>query len=220
MNNFYIYHLVDPVTDIPFYVGKGRNRRMYKHEENVRRNSIPNNNRHLFYKIRSILTNGNTIVYKQIFTNLSEADAFQKEQEEIQRLGLSIHGGKLCNLTFGGDGACGYKYTPKQRLRAKETHNTSQYKRYVSQHWIQYYKNPITRQFQTELRKKSWREGKYKAVVKEWIFLNPNKEIVKITNLRKFCRENGLGTKSAPAHLRQVHLGLRKQYKGWTKYPT
>ena len=37
MNIFYLYHLIDPRNQIPFYVGKGKNNRMYDHEKLTRR---------------------------------------------------------------------------------------------------------------------------------------------------------------------------------------
>lgn len=218
MNNFYVYHLIDPITNIPFYIGKGTSTRMFMHEQAVRHGKIPNKNKHLFYKIKNIISTGLCIIYKKIYETTNEDQAYTKEKEEIKIFGISRDGGILCNLTYGGDGAYGYKYTNKQRQRAKETHNTPEYIKNISTKWKEYYKDPKTRQFQSELRKKHWKLGNYGWNIKNWIFINPQKQIIKITNLRKYCRENGMGMKSAPAHLRDVHLGIRKTYKGWTKY--
>ena len=57
------------------------------------------------------------------------------------------------------------------------------------------------------------KENTTEALAKNYLFNNPNGEVVKIYNLAKFCRNNGLdrGTMS------NVHLGKCKQHKGWTK---
>ena len=33
---YYVYHLVNPLTDVPFYVGKGKNRRCYQHLTDIK----------------------------------------------------------------------------------------------------------------------------------------------------------------------------------------
>jgi hypothetical protein len=102
MNNYYVYHLIDPETQLPFYVGKGKNGRLYHHEGCVRNGKVPNNNKHLFYKIKSILAKGLFPTYKKVYENLSEQEAFDKEVEEEQRLKLQV---KLCNIA-----PCGNKH--------------------------------------------------------------------------------------------------------------
>ncbi len=104
MQEYYIYHLIDPRTDLPFYIGKGKNGRMFNHEKCVKRNEIPNKNKHLFYKIKEILTEGLSIKYKKVYDNLEEKEAWLKEIEEEKR--LKEIGVKLCNLVpcgCGGD---------------------------------------------------------------------------------------------------------------------
>lgn len=43
-NKYYTYHLIDPRTDLPFYVGKGCNYRHSRHVGLVRKGKIPNGN--------------------------------------------------------------------------------------------------------------------------------------------------------------------------------
>jgi hypothetical protein len=105
-NDYYVYHLIDPRTNIPFYVGKGRYNRMYRHEKNVLNNRIPNKNNHLFHKIKKILTECGYIKYSKILENADEKIAYLKEAEEIKRIGrTNLKTGPLCNLTEGGDGS-------------------------------------------------------------------------------------------------------------------
>jgi hypothetical protein len=51
-NKYYVYSLIDPRTNVPFYIGKGIGARLYRHEKNVINGKIPNDNNYLFNKIR------------------------------------------------------------------------------------------------------------------------------------------------------------------------
>lgn len=102
MNIFYLYHLIDPRNQIPFYVGKGKNNRMYDHEKLTRRGVVPNNNKHLYYTILEIISSGNEILYKKVIDGLDEDSAWKKEAEEEVRLrNLGID---LCNIAKCGRG--------------------------------------------------------------------------------------------------------------------
>jgi hypothetical protein len=56
------------------------------------------------------------------------------------------------------------------------------------------------------------RENMEHAFAKTYKFLSPNKEIVEIYNLEKFCFENNLD----PSNMNKVFNGKRKSCKGWT----
>ncbi len=102
MNEYYIYNLIDPRTHQVFYVGKGKSRRMFSHENNVRRGIVPNKNKHLFYKIKEIHSAGLNVHYKKVSENLSEDGAWLKEienEKELRAIGV-----KLCNLVPCGNG--------------------------------------------------------------------------------------------------------------------
>jgi len=60
---------------------------------------------------------------------------------------------------------------------------------------------------QTEAHKKA----RGNALAKNWEFLNPNGEIIKIRNLTQFSKENNL----SESCMRQVSNGQRKSHKGW-----
>lgn len=93
---YYVYTLND-TQGIPFYVGKGTGRRMYIHEWNVQRGSLPNGgNKHLFHKIKKV----GDIDYQIIFRSNDEQKCYDKEIELIEKYGIQ----NLCNLTYGGDG--------------------------------------------------------------------------------------------------------------------
>jgi len=117
-NNFYVYHLIDSKTGLPFYVGKGYGNRMYKHAKYVKNGKIPNDNRYLFNKIRKILREGEVIDYKKILENVIEKIAFDKEIQDIKKYGRKNNGtGILCNMTDGGEGTSGWHCSRKTRYR-------------------------------------------------------------------------------------------------------
>ena len=101
-SSYYTYHLIDPRTDIPFYVGKGKGYRYKRHVGLVRKNKVPNNNPFLFRTILQILNAGCEVKYAFVGQNLTESSAFSLETSEIKR--LRSDGIQLCNLTDGGDG--------------------------------------------------------------------------------------------------------------------
>lgn len=108
-NKFYVYYLIDPNSSRPFYVGKGYGNRMYDHVKSVKRNKIPNRNKHLFYKIQKIFRSNQHVIHKKILENVDEHTAFLIESQEIKRIGRSdLKLGTLCNLTDGGEGGVGH----------------------------------------------------------------------------------------------------------------
>ena len=98
-NNFYTYaYLRENRT--PYYIGKGRGRRVKK-DHNV---AIPPPDRILYLK-----------------RNLSEEEAFRHEVYMIAVLGRKDLGtGILRNLTNGGDGASGRQVSHEQRKKTSE----------------------------------------------------------------------------------------------------
>lgn len=90
---WYVYHLCY-ATGRPFYVGKGRGRRMYQHEVEARRGGKG-------YKcnvIRKVLARGESIVYRVVFLSPSEEEAYAFERIEIARYGRD----RLTNIDAGG----------------------------------------------------------------------------------------------------------------------
>ena len=88
-SKYYVYHLIDPTTNIPFYVGMGIGRRLYHHEILARAGKKSNNNGHLFNKINKIICNGQKIKYQLVIENIDAFTAKAKEQEEINILKFS-----------------------------------------------------------------------------------------------------------------------------------
>lgn len=104
---FYVYHLIDPRTNDPFYVGKGSGDRVYDHliefdkwNSKGRPRRLGNLNIYKLRKIAKILSAGLYPVYFKVFEVDDEQAALNMEKEEIARIGRR----NLTNLTDGGDG--------------------------------------------------------------------------------------------------------------------
>lgn len=117
MNNSYVYLLVDPRNQKPFYVGKGVGDRCNFHVQEakyyVKRKSPKLN------KIRKLMSLGMAPIIVKVEENVSDKQAIEFEClliAEMRDLGIP-----LTNMTDGGDGAKGYKHTEehKQIMREK-----------------------------------------------------------------------------------------------------
>ena len=104
---YYVYQLRLDTSTLPFYIGKGKGRRMREHftESSLKKNSHKNN------VIKKATENGVLVHVETLFADLSESDAFAKEVELIAFYGRRVNGGCLTNATDGGEGSSGYRPT-------------------------------------------------------------------------------------------------------------
>jgi len=120
---FFAYQLLDPVTDLPFYVGYGQTNRSdggfrpNDHLREARRQKF--SNKHKVFTIRKLLS-ANTapkLVICGEFETKEEAEAF--EVGLIAKFGRRDLGtGILTNLTDGGDGGNNWDSMSKERQDA------------------------------------------------------------------------------------------------------
>lgn len=117
MTESYVYTLIDPRNNLPFYVGKGIGERCNAHlleaKYYVKRKSLK------LSKIRKLMRLGMEPIVVKVEENVSDKQALDLEClliAEMRDLGF-----KLTNMTDGGDGAKGYKHTEehKQMMREK-----------------------------------------------------------------------------------------------------
>lgn len=203
MNNFYVYQLIDPSTNLPFYIGKGKNDRIFDHEKNTINGKLYNINRYLYYKINKILKSNKKIIYKKILNNVDELDALKYEIIEIRKYGRKNNKtGILCNMTNGGDGVVGYKPTKKVKQK-------------ISSKLKIYYKNNLQAKDRlvNRIKKYSSIGAKIASQInsKTFSFVTSNNKLVKITNLHNFCKINKLN----PQKMWKLVHGFKNEYKGY-----
>lgn len=105
----------------PFYVGKGKGKRMYVHYNEQFLKTDPNI--HKVNTIKKILSEGKTPLVIKKFYNLTEEESFDIEKKLIEIIGRSdLKKGTLVNLTNGGDGCSGHVWQFGKKL-TEETKN-------------------------------------------------------------------------------------------------
>ncbi len=126
---YYVYELIDPRNEKVFYVGKGQQDRMYKHEKDVLAGRIPNNgtNVYLGRKIKKIVATDLKIKYKKVFITEAGWQAFSKEIELIKEIGLE----NLCNLTHGGEGGM---HSPETKRKISENNVGNKGRIFTAEH--------------------------------------------------------------------------------------
>ena len=102
MNNYYIYLHRKETDNSVFYVGKGKNNRAWEKSKSERNQ----------YWHRIVNKYGYSV--EIVFENLTEEEAFDLEINTI--LEMKYLGYTLVNMTNGGDGCSGLKFTDLQRL--------------------------------------------------------------------------------------------------------
>ena len=94
---YYVYELIDPRNNIPFYIGKGSGDRIYYHIRCVKRGITSCN----YYKesvINEIFDAGLDIIHKKIYESYDEKKCYEKEMRVINKIGLK----NLTNIQKGG----------------------------------------------------------------------------------------------------------------------
>jgi hypothetical protein len=117
---FFTYLLIDPRTNLPFYIGKGTKKRDLHHEWKVLKGKA-GNNPHLLNKIRKIKSLGFDILYEKWFESDDEWFCYWMEAYLIDYFGRE----NLCNLTDGGEGANywkGKKRSEEDRAKFRKAH--------------------------------------------------------------------------------------------------
>ena len=102
VDKYYVYLLMDPRTDLPFYVGKGIGNRVKHHY----RDSCVVDNPHKTHKIKRLKALGYQPKWTIIFETQSEQEALEEETRNIIKWGRKgiDKGGLLTNIMlFGGE---------------------------------------------------------------------------------------------------------------------
>jgi hypothetical protein len=127
MDNYVVYCYLDPKKPgiflfgnlkfdyEPIYIGKGKPNRPQRHL------TLYKNNTNRFYsKLQSIIESGITPEYKIIKSNLTEEKSFEYEKHFIELIGRIENNGTLTNLTDGGEGQSGFKFSNESKLKRSQ----------------------------------------------------------------------------------------------------
>ena len=83
MTIYYVYQLVDPITNLPFYIGKGKNTRANTHLWGTSKSNNPRKDK----KILEIRAAGYEPIIQYLYENLTQDDAYLKEEQLIAQFG-------------------------------------------------------------------------------------------------------------------------------------
>lgn len=189
-NSYYVYHLINPITNRIFYVGKGKGLRCKQHltdKQNTCHNTRLNG------YIRNLVNSGNPPTIVKVLENVNEREAYEIEELQISLYGRVGYesGGILLNILSSG------------RPPVQKGKNHPWYGRKHSEE---------SKQRMSESQKGHlMSEATILKMSKTYIVTSPDGVEQTITNLSKFCRDNGL-CKSA---MNGVAKGTSTHAKGW-----
>jgi hypothetical protein len=222
--SYYIYVYLDPrrpgkyeYTNYsfeyePFYIGKGKDDRIYGHLKEVKNKK--HRNLAKCNKINAILRVGKLPIILKIESNLNNDEANKKEKLLVKIIGrLNEKSGPLTNITEGGDGGDTFTNNPhKELIRQKMSVRSSgkrnpMYGKHHSQKTIlQISKNrkgkrkgvppwnlgiPASEETRKKLSKLNKFEKNYRA--KKFKLISPNGDIFEVCGkLAFFCKEHNL----------------------------
>lgn len=120
---YYIYSYIDPITNLPFYIGKGSGDRLNRHLRTAKSDYWHlDSNKHKINKIRKILSLGLEPVIRIEESQLSENESFEMEKFYILKYGRSDIGtGILTNLSDGGEGQSGWDPPEEYRINMSKS---------------------------------------------------------------------------------------------------
>jgi len=99
----------------PIYVGKGKGIRPNRHFTLYKRY-----NTRFYNKMNSIISSGNKPEFILLCSGLSEKESFDYEKFFIKIIGRIEQGGTLTNLTDGGEGQSGFKFSEESKKKMSE----------------------------------------------------------------------------------------------------
>lgn len=108
MNEYYVYMYRNPITLVPFYVGKGKGGRSMHHINEARKEFSTDKNLHKLHTIRKLFSAGTQPIVEVVESEISEEESFEFEKFLISEIGRSDLGtGPLTNMSDGGEGLSG-----------------------------------------------------------------------------------------------------------------
>ena len=239
---FYVYELIDPRVNLPFYVGKGKDDRSYFHLSEKSR--AKSDNERKFNKIQKIRKEGYEPEVKIVEYFENENDAYFYEESLIQKYGRIRYdeGGILTNIcessrppnlkgrTYQEIYGDKWEEQIQKRMKTKEERknyggvrkHTEETKKKISEK-VAGKNNPSYGVPCSEERKRKISEkakerfiaGFKSPSAKTWKIISPeNEEYVIIGGLKEFCKSQNISYATMSAAIKYHRKGPRKN--GWS----
>jgi group I intron endonuclease len=228
---YYIYALIDPRTELPFYIGKEKegNNRHFNHFSETK-----SSNRHKTYKINYLLEAGYDIQTQILHSSiLNEIEAYEIETMYIQKYGrVGIdQDGILTNICLNAipPDATGRKQSKehiKKRIDSFRKYyeingpriHSDETKLKISEK-MRGTKNPFYGKTHTTEFKlaHSKRMAGNKRNAKTFCFIDPNQtQYIVVGEFVKFCHDNNLPTSTMEKAMYNNSIPKLGKAKGWT----
>jgi hypothetical protein len=239
-NGYYVYHIINPITNRIFYVGKGTGSRCKQHLTDKKEYSF---NKRLNGYIRNLIENKTLPLIIKIAENLTEETAYDLEENEIKKYGRVgfEEGGILLNILesgrpprFEGENHpwWGRSHTEESKQKISNTKKenfksgkqiprsgftlTEETKEKISKANTgrKRSEESIEKTRQANLGRPQTDFQKQKAREsnqKKWLVITPEGEEEIIYNLRQYSLERGLDQ----GNMVHVANGRQKQHKGY-----
>ena len=227
---YYIYALIDPRTNLPFYIGKGlkvNNRHLDHFNESVETTS----NRHKIFKINYLKSLGYDIPINILIDNIAnENDAYMLETNFIKLYGRKNidSGGILTNICLDNNppNQKGKKQTPEHIAKRIKSYvetckkfgrkpHSIETKKKISRPGVLNSFYGRTHSEETKNAHSSRMKGN-KNNSKEYIFTSPDGiDYLVIGGFYKFCKENNLTISTMEKALKENKIPQSGKCKGW-----
>jgi len=239
---YYVYELIDPRVNLPFYVGKGKGNRVYFHLSEQSRAKSDNFKK--FDKIKKIRKEGYEPEVKIVKYFEKENDAYDYEEELIKKYGKRDidKGGILTNIcessrppklngrTYQEIYGDKWEEQIKKRLKTKEERgnyggvkkHTEETKRKISEKVAgknnPSYGVPCSEDKKRKISQKAkerYANGFLSPSAKIWKLISPEgKEYIVTGELKNFCKIHNISYATMCAAIRYNRTGPRKN--GWS----
>lgn len=205
--------------DLPFYVGKGKNKRAYEH-------LMPSHygvNAHKDNKIKKAVKENKNVCVEFIISDMNESDALLLEAYYIAAYGRDDLGlGLLTNKTDGGDkGNTGMIHSDETKQKISKAHlgrkHTEETRRKVSEAGKGRKGPPMTPEHKKLMSETHagipLTDDHRDALSMQWLVIHPDGTEESIINLQRFCDANKLDSPT----MRRIADGVigYKQHKGY-----
>ena len=238
---YYVYHIINPITNRIFYIGKGCGSRCKQHLTDKKEYAF---NKRLNGYIRNLINDNNIPIITKVAENLNEEEAYLLEESQIKKYGRVgfDEDGILLNILESGrppsfKGEDHHWWGKKHSEESKKKMSETKKKMYASGTLVgSQTGKPLSNETKAKISKtktgtKRTQEAIEKtrqanlgrpqtdfqkqrvreANQKKWLVITPEGKEEIVINLTKYCRENGLDQ----GNMTNVAHGKLRQYKGY-----